>query len=431
MNLGMLQRAILRHRLVKNRLPYEALLAHAAARGDVWMAPQREIAAWWEPRGAAALDIRVAEPGSIRVSCALPGAVVEIEGKDLRVPPFDRPAAASVPHGALEISYHCSSMYQDFAREIFTHLGYGHVAPTFIDDVADVRKAVLDPQLRKLCETAVAHQCYGGEEIAAVRAAVRAAHERRGVPELRIWSLPHRDGRPYRAALSPRFDVDKAIVNMPLVHELEGKYGARSTAYIRPCGPFYGAREIRRYVERLGGNEIALHGEFVTTSGRFGDEFKAAVGEKRLLEYVTGAEAAGVCMHGGELNSNFTENTRMAIEGAGFTYETMYRNGYFHPLHLPAGVIPMRTLSIGQHFADLNVAPGPAFQRELERSLIERFDRAAAAGGVFVPVLHPLYFDLGHYLRRVENLYRLASFMPGYFANIVRMRRGQSYLDRD
>ncbi len=248
MNLGMLQRAIARHRLVKNRAPYEALLARAAARGDVWFATQREVAAWWEARGAAALDIRVAEPGAIRVSCPLANAVAEIYGKELRVPPFDHPVAAHVPRGALEISYHCSSMYQDFAREMFTHLGYGHVAPTFLDDVADIRMAALDPALRALIDTAVAHQFYGGEEIAAVRAAVRAAHERRGVPELRIWSLPHRDGRPYRAALSPRFDVDKAIVNMPLIHALEGKYGARSTAYVRPCGPFYGAREIRRYL---------------------------------------------------------------------------------------------------------------------------------------------------------------------------------------
>jgi hypothetical protein len=427
----MLQRAISRHRLVKNRAPYEALLAHAAARGDVWFAAQREIAAWWETRGQAALDLRVAEPGVLRVSCALKDAVVETGGTDLRIPPFDHPVGASAPPGAVEISYHCSSMSQDFALEIFTHLGYGHVSPAYLDDVADVRMSVLDPLLRKLCETAAAHQFYGADEIAAVRAAVRAAHERRGVPELRIWTLPQRDGRPSRAGLSPRFDVDKAIVNMPLIHGLEGNYGARSTAYVRPCGPFYGAREIGRYLERLGANEIALHGEFVTTSGRFGDEFKAATGEKRLLEYITGAEAAGVCMHGGELNNNLTENTKMAIEGAGFRYETMYRNGYFLPLHLPAGVIPMRTLSIGQHFADLDVPPGAEFQRELERELIERFDRSAAAGGVFVPVLHPLYFDLGHYLSRVENIFRLASFMPGYFANIARMRRGQSYLNKD
>ena len=117
--------------------------------------------------------------------------------------------------------------------------------------------------------------------------------------------------------MSPRFDVDKAIVNMPLIHELEGKYGMRSTAYIRPCGPFYGAREIRRYLERIGGNEIALHGEFVTTSQRFGDEFKAAAGEKQLLEYITGRDVSGVCMHGGELEQqSFAEHAGRDRGGA-------------------------------------------------------------------------------------------------------------------
>ena len=107
-------------------------------------------------------------------------------------------------------------------------------------------------------------------------------------------------------------------------------------------------------------------------------------------------------MHGGEPGGNLSPNTRAAIEAARFAYETMYRNSYFHPLHLPAGMKPMRTLSIGQHFADLDVTPGPDFQRELEKSLVDRFEQAAAAGGVFVPVLHPLYFDIVHYLSRME-----------------------------
>jgi hypothetical protein len=139
-----------------------------------------------------------------------------------------------------------------------------------------------------------------------------------------------------------------------------------------------------------------------TTSRRFGDEFKAAGGEKQLLEYITGRDVAGVCMHGGEPGGNLSPNTRAAIEAARFAYETMYRNSYFHPLHLPAGMKPMRTLSIGQHFADLDVTPGPDFQRELEKSLVDRFEQAAAAGSVFVPVLHPLYFDLVHYLSHMK-----------------------------
>jgi hypothetical protein len=204
----------------------------------------------------------------------------------------------------------------------------------------------------------------------------------------------------------------------------------RSTAYIRPCGPFYGAREIRRYLERIGGNEIALHGEFVTTAKRFGDELKAAAGEKQLLEYITGRDVAGVCMHGGEPGGNLSPNTRAAIEAAGFAYETMYRNSSFHPLHLPAGMKPMRTLSIGQHFADLNVKPGRDFAEELLKEFDDRFSKAAAVGGVFVPVLHPLYFDIVHYLSHAENICRLGAFMPAYLVNVARMRRGQSYLNK-
>jgi hypothetical protein len=430
MNLGMLQRAILRHHYVKNRLPYEGLLRRVDEHGDAWKAPQREVAEWWEARGAAELDLRVSEPGALSVSCALKDAVVEIDGRELRVPPFVHPVSSGIPPGAIEIRYHCASVDQDFAREIFGHLGYGHVAPAYLDDAADIRMAALEPLLARLRDMANLHQRYGEDEIAGFRAAVRAAHERRGIPELRLWTLPQRGGRPYRVCVSPRFDVDKAIVNMPLIHELEGRYGMRSTAYIRPCGPFYGAREIRRYLREIGENEIALHGEFVTTAGRFGDEFKAAAGERKLLEYIIGRDVSGICMHGGELSSNYSPNTRAAIEAAGFRYETMYRNSYFHPLHLPSGMRPMRTLSIGQHFADLNVKPGPGFKRELERSLIDRFGQAAAVGGVFVPVLHPLYFDLAHYLSGVENLFRLGAFMPGYFLNVARMRRNQSYLNR-
>ena len=189
--------------------------------------------------------------------------------------------------------------------------------------------------LARLRETAIARQRYGEDDVASLRAAVRAAHASRGLPELRLWTLPQRDGRPYRVGVSPRFDVDKAIVNMPLIHELEGKYGMRSTAYVRPCGPFYGAREIGGTPE-AGENEIALQGEFTATSRRFGDEFKAAAGEKQLLEYITGRETAGVSMRRRRVGRQYSANTRAAIEAARFRYETMYRDGYFHPLHLPS-----------------------------------------------------------------------------------------------
>ncbi len=401
MNLGNLQRSFLRYRNVKSRLPYEAFLRHVDAHGGAWKATQRGVAEWWEARGAAGLDLRVVERGTLRVSCALKDAVVEIEGKELRSLPVTLPVSSDLPPGAIEIGYHCASMNQDFAREIFGHLGYGHVASAYLDDVADVKMAALEPLLARLRETANARRRYGEEDVASLRAAVRAAHAKRGLPELRLWTLPQRDGRSYRVCVSPRFDVDRAIVNMPLIHELEARYGIRSTAYLRPCGPFYGAREIGRYARSAGAGEIALRGEFVTTSRRFGDEIKAAAGEKQLLELLAGRDVAGVCVRGGAAGGDFSANTHPAIEAARFRYETTHRAGYFHPLHLPSGMKPMRTLSIGRHCADLDLEPGPDFRRELEKSLVDGFEQAAAAGGVFVPVLHPIFFDLIHYLSRM------------------------------
>jgi len=294
-----------------------------------------------------------------------------------------------------------------------------------------VRSRTLGPILAKLRETTTVHTRIGEEDLASVRSAIRAAHHERGVPELRLWTLPHREGSAYRVAVSPRFDVDKAIVNMPLIHELEARHGMRSTAYVRPLGPFYDAREIRRYASRAGGSEIALHGEFVTTARRrYGDELKAAAGEKQLLEYILGREVDGVCMHGGELSYNFSQNTRPAIEAARFKYETMYRNSYYLPLHLPSGPKMMRTLSIGQHFADMSVAPGPDFGDKLLEAFIDRFSKAADAGGVFVPVMHPFYFDPAHYASKPENIWRIAAFAPRYLAGILRMRRDQDYVNK-
>ena len=72
---------------------------------------------------------------------------------------------------------------------------------------------------------------------------------------------------------------------------------------------------VRRYLERMEGHEVALHGEFVTTAEqRFGSEEAAAMGEKEYLAGLTGQEVEGVCMHGGELRTNTSTRTRDAIE---------------------------------------------------------------------------------------------------------------------
>jgi hypothetical protein len=431
MNVGMLRRAIARHRHTKDRPAYERFLNEATAHANVWKAPQREIAAWWESRQTAMLELEVTSPGTLSISCALARAAVEIDGSEIIAAPFARAIAGSIPIGRISITYRCAEPLGGFAREMLGHLGFGHLRPADDSQTADLGADIIDPILCKLRETALKHWAYDPSDRQALRGAIAEAHHRRGMPEFRIWTLPQRDTRPYRVALSPRFDVDNAIVNMPLIHDIEARYGIRSTAYLRPMGIFYGGREIRDYKAQLGPNEIALHGEFVTTArARFGDEMKAAAGEKARLEFYMGGDVEGVCMHGGELTYNYTEKTHTAIESAGFRYDTTYRNGYYLPLHLPDGNGVKRCLTIGQHWADLSIKPTPRFVEELCSALAERLARAEREGGVFVPVFHPLYFDIGNYLRYPENVARLAAFIPRYLGNIGRMRRDAHYLNR-
>jgi hypothetical protein len=191
---------------------------------------------------------------------------------------------------------------------------------------------------------------------------------------------------------------------------------------------FYGRREIKRYLQRVGGHEIALHGEFLTSAEeRFGDEFAAAIGEKALLEEMVDREVAGVCMHGGELRTNTSPSTRDAVERAGFRYETMYRNRYYLPLHLPTEEGMRQTLSIGQHFADITISGDEHFADNLTEAFLDQYTAARQVGGIFVPVMHPLYFNVGNYARKPTSIFRIVAFMPKFLGRVLRMKSGQHY----
>jgi hypothetical protein len=432
-NSAVIKRQILRQIYARPRAPYEDFLRKMQSRGDVWMVPQREVASWWEARQSSEIRVERGAGGALKLSCELPRAVIEVAGAELRIPPVEiavRSEPTGPAHEAPCITFECSHALELFSLEVFAHFGYGHLKLAGAGQRPDIPKTALDPILTRLRESAMLHWNYGSGDAAAFRDLVREAHRTRGLPELRLWPLPHYRGRPYRVCVSSRYDVDRAIVNIPVVHDLEAACGMRSTAYLRPMGPFYGAREIRSYLKQAGDSEIALHGEFVTTARRLGDEFKAAVGEKKRLEELIGQEVSGVCMHGGELRDNTTANTKAAIEAAGFKYETIYQNQYYLPLHLPSGEGVYRCLSIGRNFMDLRLEPGPNFQKEMSAKLLERLAEAEAVGGVFVPILHPLYFGLGRYLGRPENIYRIATHLPGFLLNSARMRREASYSDR-
>jgi hypothetical protein len=431
MNLDLFKRAIFRNRHMKDRPGYLEFLQHIDGRKGVWKASQLDVARWWERRQAAGLEMEVSGPGVLRVSCAIEDCVIEAGGERLEPAPVEVPVSSEIPEGRITFTYQSPSEDEAFLREVLGHLGYNHFVSAPGGTVPDIGESEYLPVLEDLREMAVVHQKFGTEDLERMRSLLRDVHHRKGIPDLRLWTLPLIGGVPARSVVSPRFDVDKAIINLPGIHRIESRFGIHSTVYLRPMGIFYGEREITRYARDMEGHEIALHGEFVTTAEqKFGDEFNAAHEEKKRLEEICGVEAAGLSIHGGELRQNRSESTYEAAEQAGFRYNTLFRNSYYHPLHLPYGDGMSRMLSIGLHYADIMMTPGPGFSERLASAFIERFGEAEKVGGVFVPVMHPLYFDLSGYLCSAGNIARLLMFLPKCLVTLGRMGKDQEYSNR-
>lgn len=424
MNPSLFTRALKRHHYMRDKESYRALLSTARAHGNCWMATQSEVAAWWRERNSARVEI-VFEDGSASVSLESSArAVLEIDG-ELQIPPLRIPIGSdsgTQPH--IDATEELLARHGALCSELLGHLGYRHVQWRIGPSLAPGLPGLLG----RLAASLEQHQRFVEADLATLRTLFQAAHHRVGLPDIRVWTLPHRAQQPYRVALSPRFDVDKAIVNLPDIHAIEHEFGARSTVYLRPMGLFYGRPEIQQYVKYGFEHEIALHGEFVTTAETsFGDEFAAARMEKRRLESFIGRDVYGVCMHGGELRSNTTPYSRAAIEQATYLYETMYRNRYYHPIHLIREGIAYETLSIGQHFADISVPADAGFGEHLTANFVEQLSAAADVGGVFVPVMHPLYFGLGNYLKHPINTIRFVGFLPRFLWLLTRVKKGSSY----
>jgi hypothetical protein len=427
MNPALIQRAIQRHRYMQDRPAYREFLEHVRDQGSTWLVPQAEIAEWWEDRQSAIVRCRY-EDGTLILECDLERACVEVDGERVLSLPARIDGFPSADAN-LQMPAYDADLCSPFFEEVLGHLGYRHIeaSPSLGED-EPLAAASIRPLMEAMLTTARKHQRLPERETGLLRGALREAHQRRGLPDFRLWTLPAEAGRPFLSAVSSRYDVDKAIVNLPQIHDLEESFGLRSTVYLRPLGMFYGGREIRGYLDRVRDHEIALHGEFVSSAEeRFGNEMVAATGEKQLLQSLTGREVLGVCMHGGELRTNTTSTTRDAIEDAGYRYETMYRNQYYLPLHLPIENRVRRTLSIGQHFADISVPGTGEFPVGLANAFIEQYSLARGVGGVFVPVMHPLYFDLANYLSHPMNLWRIAAFSPRFLVRVARMKIGQNY----
>ena len=427
MNLSHLSRAIQRPRYMDDEVAYTALLEHAATRSGVWYATQSEYMEFWAARERSSLSVIPEASGPVLVGDAS-GLAVEIEGQEKRPLPV---AVAGVDRAKFERLGYSWEGDDSELKSVLRHLGYGHVGRTS-PDRAIVARSALEDLLSRLWVHRVNAEIYNWQVLEEIRKLLAEAHNSVGLPDVRLWTLPVVEGKVSEVCLSPRFDVDKAVVTVPWIRAIEAEYGVRSTFYLRPVGPFYGRAEVVKYASSADVAELALHGEFMTSAERWRvDEIEAARLEKNMLSEWTGQDVHGVCMHGGELRSNQSAITPEAIDRNGFAYETSaYWIDYYHAMRARYRGQLRATPTLHRHVMDVTVPLNADFGKTLARHFVEGFERARACGGVFVPSMHPLYFGLGRYLKHPKSLARIVGFLPVFMARAATMKHGQVFANK-
>jgi len=252
-------------------------------------------------------------------------------------------------------------------------------------------------------------------DIAAIKQVIIDKLAERGLPLLRIWYHPKINDTIIKAVFSPRYDVDRAITNLARIRKLEQKYEVTSTLYIRAFCPFYSDKDVQALASSPWCSEIGLHGEFVRNSQRYGDEFSAARAEKEHLEKLIGRPVTGVCLHGGELTSNLSDDTLDALERAGFLYDTTTGLRYHFPVRTLVNGRMRNVYCLKHVFGDNKVPPTRDYARNFYEKVMEKMDKVHEQNGVFVLILHPVYFGFFSYLLRPKNFTMIVKFFWNNF----------------
>jgi hypothetical protein len=128
----------------------------------------------------------------------------------------------------------------------------------------------------------------------------------------------------------------------------------------------------------------------------------------------------GLCMHGGEWTNNVTAQTPDAVEEVGFTYDTTSAIPYYFPYRLidqttEHGIAPDGRLRpyyrLSHVSGDIKVSPGPGYARRFYEEVMRTMDQVYEQNGVFVLMLHPVYFGFFSYVFHPRNLVRLARYL--------------------
>ena len=122
-------------------------------------------------------------------------------------------------------------------------------------------------------------------------------------------------------------------------------------------------------------------------------------------------------MHGGELSSNVSESTRDAIQRAGFLYDTSSRMQYYFPFRPLVNGRLSKSYCLVHVLGDIKIPANRDFGRVFYESAMAAMTQVYEQNGVFVLMLHPVYFGFWPYLSKSRNWRSLARFLIG------RMRR--------
>lgn len=427
MNLGVVKRAIGRHLRMKSLCPYEQVLEEVRSRGDVWMTSQGAYMAWWEKRQRALLEIAVSQ-GEFVAKCDLENAVLE------RFPhEFLASDRGSCPNtffsGKLQLTIDVTLerkhlLIDALQREGITNLTVGKEGEFLLshklDDILERMEGHL--RRRELSDY--------DQTILSIRDTVATLLAGHGLPLVRIWYHPRIHGKIIKAVFSPSYDVDRAITNLPKILQLEQRFGASSSVYVRVSHPFYQDKDIQMLASVSPLVDIALHAELASHARHHSSELVTAQTDKAHLERVVDRPVSGVSIHGGELIRNSGRTTWRAIEGCAFLYGKSHR---CLPYYFPCRRLNERgqlgtTYSLYCQFRDLDLAHtdyARAFYKEAMRSL----ERVLQHSGVFVMDLHPEYFGPFAYLLNPRNFARLVRFAPTYLTRVLRLAKDQERLN--
>ena len=432
----------IRHVMAHNNGPYERLLQDLRARPDIWIASQGEYMAWWDQRDQAELTVTISG-GQGRLTTSLDKAVIEkFPGTFLDQSVCHLP---ETPYsGQVWITIHADVEKQALLAELLKREGVFNFRVANEGDFV-LSQAEVGQTLDEIHERMDLGRVKPLEPLVLkIRQLVLDKLAAHNLPLFRIWYHPRLNGQVMQAVFSARYDVDRAISNLPAIRALEEKYDVSSTLYIRAWCPFYSEQAVKELVSNPWCSEIALHGEFITHADQFGGEVAAAVGEKEYLEQLSARSVTGVAMHGGELTLNKSERTDEGTQAAQFLYDTTVGptryyfpfkkivHGQISPVYnfphamSDVSLFPFRpdkvtvngkthrTHSLSKTLGYLNEPTVRQYGRLFYETAVQVMQTIYGQNGVFVLTMHPSYFGFFSYLTRPKNWPPLLKFSLGY-----------------